>query len=44
MLMPSLALWVYCKHGGKAFNEVRPIYRGLLFAMLGDFFLDFHQY
>ena len=42
--MPSLAFWVYRKHGGKAFNEVRPMYRGLFCAMLGDFFLDFHQY
>jgi hypothetical protein len=44
LLMPSLALWVYRKHGGKAFNEVRPMYRGLFCATLGDFFLDFHQY
>ena len=32
------------KHGGKAFKQVRPIYRALFCATLGDFFLDFHQY
>ena len=40
--MPSLALWVYCKHGFH--KEVKPMFRALLFATIGDFFLDFHQY